>query len=164
MQAFFEFHAKRWRKRGLPGAFVGARSKAFHRDWAQTAAKAGWLRLGLLTVAGQPAGAIYAMAMGRATYFYQSGFVPGHSSLSPGTLLVAHTIREAIAEGRPTFDFMRGDEPYKRRWKPQSAVRNLRLLLPGDGALSRFAKGWNGAGFRVESRLRARLEGRGLVG
>lgn len=162
MEVFLDFHKRRWRKRGLPGAFVGKRIQAFHKEWAQAAARNGWLKMSLLTVDENPAGAIYAMALGQSCYFYQSGFDPRYSSLSPGTLLVAHTVRKSIEEGRTRFDFLRGDEPYKRRWKPQHEIKNLRLLAPTNGFLGRIAQAWNGAGFRVESRVRARLEGRGL--
>ena len=71
----------------------------------------------------------------RTTYYYQAGFDPNNGSISPGTFLVAHTIRKAIEEGSKHFDFMRGDEPYKRRWKPQHVHRNLRLIASANGLL-----------------------------
>lgn len=164
MDALFECHHRRWRKRGLPGAFLGKRLQRFHREWAQIAADNDWMRLSVLRFEGEVIGAIYAMSLDGTCYFYQSGFDPGKSSISPGTLLVAHTIRQAISEGRSQFDLMRGDEPYKRRWKPQRTYRNLRLLSPSDSLRGRVAKSWMGTEFRIESNLRARLEGKGLVG
>lgn len=158
MEVLFEQHRRRWRKRGLPGAFLG-RAVKFHHDWASQAVRNGWLRLGVLRREGTPIGAIYAMALGETTYFYQAGFDPEASALSPGSLLVAHTIRQAIEEGRPTFDFMRGDEGYKRRWKPQHARTNRRVLIPAKGALGRLGAEWNRTASRVEARLRAKLEG-----
>ncbi len=163
MHAFFSCHRSRWRSRGLPGAFLGAKARAFHFDWALLASKRGWLRLARLKREGRIVGVIYAMALGDTVYFYQSGFEPAEKAISPGTLLVAHTVRNAIEEGAKRFDFLRGDEPYKRRWKPQHALRNVRILAPAGGILGRLAHGWNSVGFRIESRLRARLEGRGLL-
>ena len=162
MDQLFHFHRLRWRKRGLPGAFVGKRVQAFHREWSRLAADEGWLRLSSLFAGDEPVGVIYAMALGDSCYFYQSGFDPQFSSLSPGTLLVADAIRKAIAEGKRHFDFMRGDEPYKRRWKPQRMVHNLRFMAPSGALLGRFAQAWNGAGFFVEAKIRARLEGHAL--
>lgn len=158
---FFEAHKKRWSKRGLPGAFLGKRIHDFHREWAELAAAKGWLWMSLLELVGQPIGAIYAMRLGRTCFFYQSGFDPSKSSLSPGTLLVAHTIKRAIEEGLTHFDFLRGDEPYKWRWKPQHSYRNLRFLM-GERALPRLGRAWSQAGFGLESKLRARFEGKGL--
>ncbi len=159
---FFDLHARRWRRRGLPGAFLGRKMRRFHLNWAEVGARNGWLHLGTLWQADEVAGVIYAMRFGKACYFYQSGFDPEKKSISPGTLLVADAVRRSIEDGLAAFDFLRGDEPYKRRWKPQRAIRNLRFLLPLRGAAGRLAGAWNQAGLRLETRVRARLEGRGL--
>jgi CelD/BcsL family acetyltransferase involved in cellulose biosynthesis len=163
MKTFFDFHGKRWRNRGLPGAFATSRAKRFHLEWAKVASEKGILRMSLLSVNENLAGVIYAMAFGDCAYFYQSGFDPAQKSVSPGTLLVAHAIRNAIREGKKRFDFLRGDEPYKRRWMPQHAYRNLRFLAPSSGLLGKAGGAWNRLGFQIECRLRARLEGRGLL-
>jgi len=162
MARLFETHRKRWRKRGLPGAFIG-RAEAFHKDWAHRAIKEGFLWLSLLKVDGETIGAIYAMTLGTTCYYYQAGFDPAKGSISPGTLLVAATIRRAIAEGKQTFDFLRGDEPYKKRWKPQQVLTNYRYLKAVTPVAGRLGLRWSGAGSVVESRVRARLEGRGLL-
>jgi CelD/BcsL family acetyltransferase involved in cellulose biosynthesis len=163
LEILFDQHRRRWKKRGLPGAFLG-RAPKFHADWVQQAIRNRWLRLGVLRKEGTAIGAIYAMNLGETTYYYQAGFDPAFASASPGTLLVAHTIREAINDGATRFDFMRGDEPYKRRWKPQHAYSNRRILVPGAGILGRVGDSWNRAGWRVEAQVRARLEGKGLIG
>lgn len=163
MDAFFELHKARWQRRGLPGAFVGRRIQAFHRDWAATAQRMGWLWLSTLVLEGRPVGSIYAMRFGKACYFYQAGFDPAAKALSPGTLLVAHTIRRAIAEGLEEFDFLRGDEPYKRRWKPQREHANLRTLSARTPR-GEIALRWNLMGSRIEAKVRERLEGKGLRG
>lgn len=160
LNILFEQHRKRWRSRGLPGAFVG-RMERFHRDWASLARTNGWLRLRVLEVDGNPIGAIYAMTFNGVCYYYQAGFDPSHSAISPGTLLVAHTIREAISEGVKQFDFCRGDEPYKRRWQPDHEYTNQRFLHAtgkrGHIGLSYLLQAW-----AVEEKVRARLEGGSL--
>ncbi len=158
----FELHKARWRKRHLPGAFLSS-SMRFHREWAELAQTKGWLWLSILRLEGRPIGAIYAMSLGPTTYYYQAGFDPEQGAVSPGTLLVASTIRRSIEEGKQHFDFLRGDEGYKRRWKPQHEHKNIRTISPGLGAVGRLGSKWNAMGFKVESSIRARLEGRGLV-
>src|SRR5262249_53229020 len=49
----------------------------------------------------------------RSFSFYLTGFDQRDARLSPGTVIVAHAIREAITSGYRVFDFLRGDEPYK---------------------------------------------------
>lgn len=162
LDILFDQHRMRWRKRGLPGAFLG-RAQGFHREWAGQAIERGWLWLSILRRRGEPIGAIYAMRKDETCYFYQAGFDPAHAAISPGTLLVAATIKRAIEEGVKQFDFLRGDEPYKRRWKPQRELKNYRLIQPRNVHLGSLGAGWNEAGSRVEARLRARLEGKSLL-
>lgn len=163
LDALFEVHRRRWRQRGLPGAFLG-RIVPFQKDWARQACERNWMWLTLLWHREECVGGIYALRKGDACYFYQAGFDPGSKSVSPGTVLVAYTIRRAIEDGAAVFDFMRGDEPYKRRWKPQREVKHYRFLLGRGGILTRIGTGWNRAAFGAERRIRARLEGKGLIG
>jgi CelD/BcsL family acetyltransferase involved in cellulose biosynthesis len=161
LQVFFEQHRRRWRSRGQLGAFF-KKSERFHQDWAELAIRRGWLWLSLLKLDGAPVGAIYAMRLGSTCYYYQAGFDPAAAAISPGTLLVAETIRRSIEEGIEHFDFLRGDEPYKRRWKPQHELKNYRLLHARNAHLGGMGATWNEAGSKVEERIRARLEGRSL--
>src|ERR671918_221961 len=61
-------------------------------------------------------------------FLYNSAYDHRLSKLSPGMVLAAELIREAIEEGRSTFDFLKGDLGYKYRFgaKPR---RVCRLLL-----------------------------------
>jgi CelD/BcsL family acetyltransferase involved in cellulose biosynthesis len=163
MDTFFHTHKQRWRKRGLPGAFVGSKRESFHRDWSLQAIRNGWLWLSVLHYDGQPVGTIYAMKMGQTCFYFQAGMDPAASSISPGSLLVGYTIRKAIQEGLTTFDFLRGDEPYKRRWKPQHEYKNVRIITTSKGLWGKAGQAWNDMGGKIENRVRARLEGRGLL-
>ncbi|MEQ1934710.1 MAG: GNAT family N-acetyltransferase [Fimbriimonadaceae bacterium] len=157
LDVFFEQHRKRWKSRGLPGAFMG-KSEAFHRRWVAIAEERGWLRLSTLIYQGKPIGSIYAMTHGGSCYYYQAGFDPDFSSISPGTLLVANTIKAAIEEGVQSFDFCRGDEPYKRRWQPDHVYVNHRFLIGTSQVREHYLK----QAWRVEERIRQRLEGGSL--
>lgn len=162
LDILFEQHKKRWRKRGLPGAFLG-KTQDFHHYWGKQAVRNKWLQLGILSLDGDPIGAIYGMSMRDTAFFYQAGFDPVHKAASPGTLLVASLIRQSISEGRKHFDFLRGDEPYKRRWKPQREHKSVRKVVAVRGPMGELGARWNLLGSRVEAKIRARLEGKGLV-
>lgn len=162
LDVLFDLHVKRWRSRGLPGVF-SRRVRRFHEQWAHLAMPKGWLRLKVLEHEGVPIGAIYAMTQGGRCYYYQAGMDPAASNLSPGTLLVAATIHHAIEEGVTTFDFCRGDEPYKRRWKPQTVAVNQRLLFATSQGRGRLGERWNRMAWRIEERLRERFEGGSLT-
>lgn len=158
LEIFFQLHVARWRQRFLPGAFVGGRIKNFHLQWGQSALLKGMLWLGILEHESRPVGAIYVMRHQETAFFYQAGFDPTAKALSPGSLLVSQLIKRSIESGLTTFDFLRGDEPYKRRWQPQHEYKNLRLLI-GNGSLGKFGMQWNLAAARVEQAVRNKLEG-----
>ncbi|MFX9015959.1 GNAT family N-acetyltransferase, partial [Acinetobacter baumannii] len=72
IELLFDLHRARWRRKGLPGAFLG-RARDFHRQWARIAAEKGWLRLSVLKEAGTPVGALYGMRMMQTDFYYQAG-------------------------------------------------------------------------------------------
>jgi len=76
----------------------------------------GALRMYALRVRDQFIAAFYGFRQGDRTYYYLSGFDPDFRQYSPGALLVAHAITEAIRERAKEFDFLRGREDYKYRW------------------------------------------------
>ena len=157
LDILFDLHRARWRAKRLPGAFVG-RLVPFQRAWFASALSKGYLRLSVLRLEGQPIGALYAMALGQGVYYYQAGFAPTEGAISPGTLLVAYTVRQAIDEGRTRFDFLRGDEGYKRRWKPQRVFADRRAVVPLN-ARGRLGAAWIRRAAKIEAKVRARLEG-----
>ena len=165
-EVLLDQHRRRWRKRGLPGAFVGPALR-FHREWVQLCEKNGWLRLSVLKVEGTAVASIYAMSLGDTSYYYQAGVdtestAIQSNSMSPGLMLMGATVKRAIEEGRTHFDLMRGDEPYKRRWKPNHVLSNFRMIESRTG-LGVIGAGFNNFGSSVELKVRARLEGRGLL-
>ena len=63
---------------------------------------------------------------------WNGGFLAEAAPWSPGTALLAFSIRELIAMGLYEYDFGEGDEVYKERWTNSSyKVRELRLVRPG---------------------------------
>lgn len=119
LDALFDLHTRRWRQRMLPGGFFQPQVRQFHREWAHCALQNGWLRLHTLRTGGAIRAVLYVFHFGRRAYYYLGGFDPALARYSMGTVLTAYAIRRAIEEGCVVFDFLRGDEPYKYRWKPQ---------------------------------------------
>lgn len=161
---FLNLHSRRWRKRGLPGAFGLPGIQRFHEAWIPRAHDRGLLRFWTLRHENEVVGALYCMRAGRSTFFYQSGFAPHAKSVSPGTTLIAAAIRHAIEEGCEEFDFLRGAEPYKLRWKPQHVRQNARLLVRKPSIMGSIGHRVNVWESQVEAKVRARLEGRGWLG
>lgn len=113
----FRLHTTRWRDRGEAGVLADARVAAFHRDAAPRLIASGALRLQALRIGGQLAAVFYLLLAGRERVLaYLGGFDPAFAYESPGTLLFAASIEEAMREGRREFHFLRGGEAYKYAW------------------------------------------------
>ena len=76
----------------------------------------GLLRLHALRLDGRIIAVMYGLAARRRAYFYLCGFDPELACSSPGTLILGHSIRQAVREGAHEVDFLRGRERFKYFW------------------------------------------------
>ncbi|MBA4181412.1 MAG: hypothetical protein C0506_12545 [Anaerolinea sp.] len=100
--------------RGDKDAFLTPVMEAFFRDLAATFARLGMLRLSTLALDGVAVAMLLVFENSGATFLYNSGFDPAFSHLAVGLLSKVLAIRDAIERGQAEFDFLRGDEAYKR--------------------------------------------------
>jgi CelD/BcsL family acetyltransferase involved in cellulose biosynthesis len=112
----FRLHRARWQSRGEDGVLADDAVQSFQRDVVPGLMQAGLLRLYLMRIGGEPAAAYYGFVHDRRAYGYLTGFDPNFSFESPGLLLWAHAIEQAVAEGAREFHFLRGPEAYKYAW------------------------------------------------
>jgi CelD/BcsL family acetyltransferase involved in cellulose biosynthesis len=82
----------------------------------QNAHKYGYLWLAFLEIDGVKTAASLNFDYKNKLWGYNSGVSSEHRELSPGWVLLAHTIQWCCENGRYEFDFMRGDEEYKYRF------------------------------------------------
>jgi CelD/BcsL family acetyltransferase involved in cellulose biosynthesis len=123
LDVIIRLHKKRWTGGRHSEAFHSEPVNAFHREFVDLAASRGWLRLLIVYLNDQPAGALYGLRYGPTFYFYQSGFDPAFSKHSVGVATMAVAIQRAIEEGVLEYDFLHGDEEYKFHWAREA--RNL---------------------------------------
>lgn len=158
MDAFFDLHTQRWRKRFLPGMLIGGR-RAFHKDIARCCSETGWLRLHGLRLNGDLKAILYCFAFKGKGYYYLGGFSPDLSKYSLGTVLTGAAIKDAIGQGCDEFDFLRGNEPYKSRWTKEARM-NSRLIVRKETSPSRLAASICSFEQRVEQRVKHELHKR----
>ena len=108
-------HERRWEDAG-GGAFQDDGAVRLQRRFAGELAARGQLWLTTLDLDGAPAAAWYGFAWGDTVYFYQGGRDPRWERESVGLVLMGAMIRRAIERGYRRFDFLRGEDPYKRQW------------------------------------------------
>lgn len=116
LDALFALHGARWSTRGRTGNFVDPRVLAFHRELAPALAAEGTLGLWTVEAGSKAVAAIYGFRHRGRFLYYQAGFDPAYAEHGVGLALMGHAIRESIAAGIGEFDYLRGEEDYKRRW------------------------------------------------
>ena len=83
---------------------------------AHTALRGGWLWLAFLEVGGKKAAGAFNFDYDNRLWGYNSGVNRDFIELSPGWVLLSHTLQWACENHRSEFDFMRGNEEYKYRF------------------------------------------------
>jgi len=131
LDALFALHAARWQRRGMPGMLADEVIQQFHRDVARAMLAAGALRMYMLHLEERPIAVFYGFAHHQTVYYYLSGYDPDLEKSSPGTVIVAHAIEEAVRAGATTFDFLRGAEDYKYAWGARERKNRRRQLARG---------------------------------
>lgn len=108
--------------------FLTGRRLAFFRRVTANMAAEGMLRLYFLDIDGRPAACALCFQDAETLYLYNSGYDRQFATLSVGQVCTFLTIREGIAKGLQCYNFLKGDEAYKKRLggRPVQLVR-LRL-------------------------------------
>jgi len=111
---FIELHKKSRPDKNL---FMDVRMQNFFVEMTRRLFAQGWLQLSFLEIDGVRAASIMNFVYQNDILVYNSGYDPvKYGSFSPGIVLFARSIQDAIAAKRRCFDFLRGDEEYKYRF------------------------------------------------
>jgi CelD/BcsL family acetyltransferase involved in cellulose biosynthesis len=137
----FEMHQERWEAEGHSGSFYQPRKRSFYREISAAFLRHGWLRFYHLQVDGVIRASQFGFAYRGVLHSLQEAFdyrfrPPGVGGV--GVVLRGMAIRESIAEGLTSYDFLGGDEEFKTRWGTTTHyVQRVRLGAPGPaGALA----------------------------
>ena len=117
LDAFIDLHQSKWGADGLfPPTPGGDASRTFIRRWFEESGPDGPVGLVSLTVGPRRIAAGILVTSGDRLMFYNAGSDPEARELSPGVILAAMCVQFAIERGMHSFDFLRGNEPYKYDW------------------------------------------------
>ncbi len=95
--------------------FLTDQMTEFFKTLAIAAAEARILKLFFLDLDGVPAAATFCFDYQATLYLYNNGYNQYFSSLSVGLLNKILTIQDSIHRGLKKYDFLRGEEVYKKR-------------------------------------------------
>lgn len=115
LDELIDLHQRRWRARGLPGAFADDRFTAFHRDLVTRMHDQGRVVLFRASTESGTVGCAYSFADDRRLMAYQIGMAPIKiRRVSPGVTTDLLLMEEALERGFDEFDLLAGDAEYKR--------------------------------------------------
>ena len=98
-----------------------------------------WLDIVFLKLNGKVIAYYLGFLYNHTVYFWNTGFDPEFSIVSPGKLLLHYWIKDSFAAGCREFDFMVGEEPYKLQWTSPTRP-NHELFVFKHTARSRLLK------------------------
>lgn len=139
--SFCRLHQKRRQSMGQPGCFADPDFERFLFDATCRLAQQNQVLISHAIRTDNERtdiGFLLIFQSAGSCYQYQSGMLPQAGDLEPGHLMIGGTIQQAIEEGKTSFDFLRGDEPYKRFWKTvRCPLFRSRLIAPKATSLLR---------------------------
>jgi len=112
---FVRLHQLRRHQKAQTGVFKADRQKFFYQQLLNDFSQRGWVELAFLNVEGERVAGVLQFSYREGTFYYQTGFDPSWVKYSVGLVLNRMLIERAEQQGMKTFNFLRGDEPYKYR-------------------------------------------------
>ena len=116
---FVDLHQRRRQMLGQPGCFANPKIEEFLKAAVTGLIADNKCELVIIQHESQPLAAYLMFMDDHTAYLYQSGMDPDRVSLEPGYQVVVAALQRSIEKGFRRFDFMRGDEPYKARWRTE---------------------------------------------
>jgi CelD/BcsL family acetyltransferase involved in cellulose biosynthesis len=115
-------HSARWNSKNNPGVLSDCKVSLFHHSASKLLFKKGLLKIFTLYLNEKLLASYYVLTKDNTAYVYIGGIDPAMVDFSPGTLALYYSIRSMVESGFTCFDFLRGQEEYKRYWMPGTKI------------------------------------------
>ncbi|TVL90551.1 GNAT family N-acetyltransferase [Streptomyces sp. SAJ15] len=149
-----ELHGRQWQGRGITPEHLSPRFAEHLTRATRRLVASGGAQLTEYRIDGRVLAADVTLMSPRMSGGYLYGAHPDLRAMKADitAMLLRHDTDHAVAAGRPVLSMLRGTEPYKRHWRPDTVV-NQRLLL------ARRGRGWELRRYAAQSALRSRAAG-----
>lgn len=125
LDRFVELHRS---SAGEKGRFMRHGMELFFRRLADEHLETGTFRLAFLEAEGEKIAGVVGFRDGPTFRLYNSAYDHARAELSPGIVLVARLIQDAVESGLAGFDLLKADLPYKYRFGAEARrVRSIGL-------------------------------------
>ncbi|MFD7326979.1 GNAT family N-acetyltransferase [Streptomyces sp. NPDC059875] len=135
LERLLRLHQLQWQGRGVTVEHTSDRFAQHLARAVRPMVERGDARVTEFRLAGDVVAADLTLMSPRLAggYLYGADPVLRARKIDVATMLLRHGARETSASGRATLSMLRGTEPYKQHWRPET-VSNQRLMLAGQGA------------------------------
>lgn len=125
LESLIRLHALRWQKRGESGTIEANHAGDFLRAVSADMASSGMLRLFWLLWGNDLVAVSLGFEWKREIFSYLSAFDPAHEPLGFGRVLLYESLKQVWGENAVRWNFLRGDEDYKKSWGavPEEKIR-----------------------------------------
>lgn len=130
VDSFIDLHQKRWESTDKPGCFSSQLFTIFHKKLIDRFSATNQAIMYFMSVNNKAIAARYCFEFDNITYDYQTGLdLTFETKSSPGTVLLAHVIRERIKKENHTYDFFKGKKgSYKYKWTDKDQSLSTLIL------------------------------------
>jgi hypothetical protein len=130
VKTMLRLHEKQWRGRGVTPEHLRPRFAEHLTRATRRMVRSGDARLTEFRLEGRVVAATVTLMSPGLSGGYLYGADPElrAKKVDVATMLLRHEARHAQAEGRGVLSLLRGNEPYKNHWRPETVV-NRRFLL-----------------------------------
>lgn len=130
VERLLTLHRLQWQGRGVTAEHLSARFAEHLTRSARSMVECGDAMVTEFRLAGEVVAADLTLMSPRLAGGYLYGADPAlrDRKVDVATMLLRESARRISVDGRTTLSMLRGNEPYKHHWRPET-VRNQRLLL-----------------------------------
>ena len=154
LQKLMEMHQKRWNSVGEAGSYASPTFRNFISDCVAEFHSRGMLYLPSLRWSGDVVcSEMHFVGGNRRLYCYSTGFDIDRNELEPGRILNADTLHQIYEQDWAGVDYLRGDEPYKKRMGA-TPTRVLRVLIAAPALVPKLRHAAWVKGFEVKQLMR----------
>ena len=117
--SFVDLHQRRRQFLGQSGCFSDRRFESFLKTATLRLGASELAKINVIFHQDQALCCHLEFSAGKSRLMYLTGIDPDRMRLEPGHITFTRAIRDSIDQGCTSFDFLRGDEPYKRLWNAE---------------------------------------------
>lgn len=130
VERLLHLHRLQWQGRAVTPEHLSARFAAHLTRSVRSMVECGDAMITEFRLAGEVVAADLTLMSPRLAggYLYGADPMLRDRKVDVATMLLRESARRISADGRSTLSMLRGNEPYKHHWRPET-VRNRRLLL-----------------------------------